>query len=311
MRGYRGARARGCLCRAARCRRGARPSACRSSKLLFVVLRCALVVLCCAFDRRYPALAPFNPDLADGLQLEGRLVQTADPNLDEPVVWVGCVKQARATAGAEAATVVARDLAAQLERLGGPVREHREGAAGLLSATRAVAAPDVQRVTADAVTDRAAETSAGAYACLHARRCYANALLLLSILARAPLPVQHRVKTQRRPLALEPVRLDQARLAAEAQAVEQTANRNVAIVGLGEDSVHAALLEQFCHDSRQRFGCQALALACLRQRDPDLGGRRLVGRDSHSAISTQCALLPIHDGQLQPLSGSTEDQVAL
>jgi hypothetical protein len=32
-----------------------------------------------------------------------------------------------------------------------------------------VAAPDMQRVTADAVADRPAETSAGAYSCLHAQ----------------------------------------------------------------------------------------------------------------------------------------------
>ena len=41
-----------------------------------------LVVLRCALDRGYPALAPFHPDLISGLQLEGRLVQTSDPNLD-------------------------------------------------------------------------------------------------------------------------------------------------------------------------------------------------------------------------------------
>src|SRR5262245_58946436 len=143
MPGSRGARAQGCLCRAARSRRAARPSACRSSKLLLVVLRCALVVLCCALDRRDPTLAPLHPDLAHGLQLEGRLVQASDPNLDDPVVGGGRVDEPGATARAEAATVEARDLAAQLERLDGPVREHREGAAGLLSAARAVAAPDV------------------------------------------------------------------------------------------------------------------------------------------------------------------------
>jgi hypothetical protein len=34
-----------------------------------------------------------------------------------------------------------------------------------------VAPHDMHRVTANAVADRAAETSAGAYCCLHARRC--------------------------------------------------------------------------------------------------------------------------------------------
>jgi hypothetical protein len=42
-----------------------------------------------------------------GLQLEGRLVQTSDPNLDERVAGVGCVKAPRPTARAEAATVIA------------------------------------------------------------------------------------------------------------------------------------------------------------------------------------------------------------
>jgi hypothetical protein len=32
----------------------------------------------------------------------------------------------------------------------------------------------MHRVTANAVADRPAETSAGAYSCLHARRCYAT-----------------------------------------------------------------------------------------------------------------------------------------
>src|SRR3989442_5656419 len=67
----------------------------------------ALVVLRCALDRRYPALAPLHPDLGFGLQLEGRLIQTSDPNLDERVAGVGCVKEPRPTAGAEAATVIA------------------------------------------------------------------------------------------------------------------------------------------------------------------------------------------------------------
>jgi hypothetical protein len=80
----------------------------RASRLLvLVVLHCALVVLRCALDRRYPALAPLHPDLALGLQLEGRLVQTADPNLDERVARVARVQQPRPSAGAEAATVIA------------------------------------------------------------------------------------------------------------------------------------------------------------------------------------------------------------
>src|SRR5207248_8720196 len=105
-------------------------------------------------------------------QLEGRLIQTSDSNLDERVAGVGCGKEARPTAWAEAATVIARDLAAHLKRLDGPLRIHTERAARLLSAIRAVATSDMHRITANAVADRPAETSAGAYFCLHARRCY-------------------------------------------------------------------------------------------------------------------------------------------
>src|SRR6266576_6531140 len=136
----------------------------------------ALVVLRGALDRRYPALAPLHPDLVFGLQLEGRLIETSDPDLDERVAAIGRVKEPRPTAGAEAATVIARDLAAHLERLDGPMRIHSERTARFFSATRAVATHDMHRVTANAVADRAAETSAGAYSCLHARRCYATLL---------------------------------------------------------------------------------------------------------------------------------------
>jgi hypothetical protein len=131
-------------------------------------------VLRCAFDRRYPALAPLHPDLDFRLQLEGRLIQTSDPNLDERVAGIGCVKEPRPAAGTKPATVMARDLAAHLKRVDGPVRIHTEGTAGLLSAIRAVASSDLHRVTANAVADRPAQASAGAYSCLHARRCYAT-----------------------------------------------------------------------------------------------------------------------------------------
>ena len=119
-----------------------------------------LVVLRCALDRWYPTLAPLHPDLGFGLQLERRLIQTSEPNLDERVAGVGRVDEPRPTAGAEAATVIARDLAAQLERLDRPLRIHAERTAGLLSAIRAVATPDMHRVTSNGVANRPAETSA-------------------------------------------------------------------------------------------------------------------------------------------------------
>lgn len=59
-----------------------------------------------------------------------------------------------------------------------------------------------------------------------------------------PLPVQHGVKAQRGPFTLEPVGLHLPRLAAEPQAFEQTPNRTVAIVGLGEDSMQPTPLKQ-------------------------------------------------------------------
>src|SRR5262245_32879987 len=96
----------------------------------------------------------------------------SDPHRDVGAVGVGGVKEPGPTARAEAAIVIARDLAAHLERFGGPHRIHGERTAGLLSAIRAVAAPDVHRVAAHAVADRPTETSAGAHSCLHARRCY-------------------------------------------------------------------------------------------------------------------------------------------
>jgi hypothetical protein len=65
-----------------------------------------LVVLRCAVDRRYPALSPLYPDLVFGPQLEGRVIEASEPNLDVRV-RVGGVKEPRPTAGTEASTVVA------------------------------------------------------------------------------------------------------------------------------------------------------------------------------------------------------------
>jgi len=142
-----------------------------------LLLRRPFVVLQCAVDRGYPALAPLHPGLVVRLQLEGRVVQTPEPDLDERVVRVGRVKEPRPTARAEAATVIARDLAAQLKRLHGPVRIHGEGAAGLLPAICAVATADMHRVTANAVADRSAKTPAGAYYSLHARVMLRNTVM--------------------------------------------------------------------------------------------------------------------------------------
>ena len=114
-------------------------------------------------DRREPALAPLHPDLGFRLQLEGRLVQSSEPNLDERVAWPDRIEQSRPTARAEAASFVARDLTAHLEGLDGPLPVHDERAPGLLSAVRAVAAPHVDGRTPHAVADSPAEAAAGAY----------------------------------------------------------------------------------------------------------------------------------------------------
>jgi len=128
---------------------------------IFVVLRCPL-------DRQEPALPPLYPDLGFRLQFEGRLIQASKPNLDERVTGIDWIKQSRPTESAEATSVIARDLTTHLKHLDRPLPIHSERAPRLLSAIRAVAAPDVHRVTAHAVADRPAEASAGAYSRLHA-----------------------------------------------------------------------------------------------------------------------------------------------
>src|SRR5512133_2193198 len=128
---------------------------------IFVVLRCLL-------DRQEPALAPLHPDLGFRLQFEGRLIQSSEPNLDERVTGPDWIKQSRPAERAEATSVIARDLTTHLERLDRPLPIHSERAPRLLSAIRAVATPDVYRVTAHAVADRPAEASAGAYSRPHA-----------------------------------------------------------------------------------------------------------------------------------------------
>jgi hypothetical protein len=127
----------------------------------FVVLRCPL-------DRQEPALPPLYPDLGFRLQVEGRLVEASKPNLDERVTGIGWIKESRPTDSAETTSVIARDLTKYLDRLDRPLPIHGERAPGLFSAIRAVAAPDVHRLTAHAVADSPAEASAGAYSRIHA-----------------------------------------------------------------------------------------------------------------------------------------------
>jgi len=139
---------------------------CSAPNCPVLVGRLLLVVLLGTLDRRYPALAPLHPDLLFGLQLERSVIETSQPNLDMHAP--GGVEDPRATAGTEAATVIARDVAAHLKRIDGPPRVHRERAARLLPTTRAVATDDVQGLTANGVADCPAETSAGTYSGFHA-----------------------------------------------------------------------------------------------------------------------------------------------
>jgi endonuclease YncB( thermonuclease family) len=86
----------GCECESRRCsERELEPLG-----TIFVVLRCPL-------DWQEPALAPLHPDLGLRLQLEGRLVQTAEPNLDERLPGTDWLEQSRTTERAEATSTVA------------------------------------------------------------------------------------------------------------------------------------------------------------------------------------------------------------
>jgi len=80
---------------------------CRLGLTLILRLPRSLLVLRCVLDRQYPALAPLYPDLILGLQLEGRLIQTSEPNLDERVTGTDWIKESRPTERAEATSAIA------------------------------------------------------------------------------------------------------------------------------------------------------------------------------------------------------------
>src|SRR3954453_16806797 len=86
----------------------------------FETLEAVLVVLRRVLDRRQPRLAPLRPDLGFGLQIERRVVERPDPDLDERVAGIRGVENTRAATRTESAAVVVRDLAAELERFDGP-----------------------------------------------------------------------------------------------------------------------------------------------------------------------------------------------
>src|SRR4051795_3391857 len=93
--------------------------------------------------------------------------------------------------------------------------------------------------------------------------------------ASTPFAAQHGVDAQGGPRALEPVGLDHARLAAEAEALEDPLHGAVAVVGAREDPVNAVVLEQARHHAGERLAGQPAALMARRQRDAHLGRRRL------------------------------------
>jgi len=61
----------------------------------------------------------------------------------------------------------------------------------------------------------------------------------------------------------------------------------------------------------ERLGRQSAALTRPRERDPDLGGFRLIRRHSHRAIPVQSANLAIDNRQLEPVSGQAEHEARL
>src|SRR3954449_6266781 len=75
-----------------------------------------------------------------------------------------------------------------------------------------------------------------------------------------PLVPQHGEDAQGPPLALEPVGLDEASLAAEAEAFEEPVDGDVAVVGLGVDATEPVRLEQHADPRRERLGREPRAL---------------------------------------------------
>lgn len=120
----------------------------------------ALLVLGSAFDRVEPRLAPLDPKLGFGDELERSVVERAQVDLDGGVFDD---PDAGAARGAEAVAVEGRELALDFKRLTRPVTVDRERAPGTLAAVGAVAAADVHRLTVDPVVDCTAEATARAH----------------------------------------------------------------------------------------------------------------------------------------------------
>lgn len=74
----------------------------------------------------------------------------------------------------------------------------------------------------------------------------------------------------------------------------------IAVIDLAEHAVHVMNLEQGRDDRAEGLGCQSRALAVGRERDPDLGGRRLIRQDVDSAIADELAARQIERGDLHP-----------
>jgi hypothetical protein len=126
-----------------------------------------------------------------------------------------------------------------------------------------------------------------------------------------PFAPQDGEDAQGRPLALEPVGLDKARLATEPQAFEEPVDGYVAVVGLGLDAMDTVLLEQLADHGRERLGRQPGPLLRWCERDADLGGRRLIRDDAHGAIAAERPAASVDRGQLHPRARRAELDVSL
>src|SRR4051794_14945817 len=118
--------------------------------------RAVPVVLVCVHDGRQPPFAADDPDLGLRPQLERGGIEAAEADLHQLVSRLGRIEQPSTAPAAKAATLVGRELTGHLECLEGPLPVHGERAPRLLPAVGAVAASDVNRLTANDEAHRTA-----------------------------------------------------------------------------------------------------------------------------------------------------------
>lgn len=86
---------------------------------------------------------------------------------------------------------------------------------------------------------------------------------------------------------------------------------HVAVVGVGIDAMQAVVLEQLGDHGRERLGRQPGPLMRWRQRDADLGGRRLIRDDAHGAVAAERPATLVDRGQLHPRARRAELDISL